>query len=157
VNSHFGNWNPNGLPNLQKTIAKGQNLLDWRVIYIIENLLGHRCLKWARMTHLGNKKHKLWPKEGIGVKFPIWLRITKSQESPWFPYVQVACHIQLEIFWPRIQFFFRPHFNQRFTNKVMGLQSNGSPNLGNFGTPIWESRNKMTFRWWSCGQAQRII
>jgi hypothetical protein len=30
-------------------------------------------------------KHKLWPKEGSGVKLPIWLPTTKSQESPRFP------------------------------------------------------------------------
>jgi hypothetical protein len=32
--------------------CKGQNLLDWKKIYIIENLLKLRCLKWACMTHL---------------------------------------------------------------------------------------------------------
>ncbi len=31
---------------------KGQNPLDWKDLYIIRNLLEHRCLKWARMTHL---------------------------------------------------------------------------------------------------------
>jgi hypothetical protein len=29
-----------------------QNPLDWRIPYIIGNLLELRCLKWARMTHL---------------------------------------------------------------------------------------------------------
>jgi hypothetical protein len=37
----------------------------------------------------GHFKHKLWPKEGLGV--PIWLATTKSWESPRFPCVQVAC------------------------------------------------------------------
>jgi len=41
-------------------------------------------------------KHKLWPKEGSGVKLAIRLLTTKSQESPQFPYIQVACHISLE-------------------------------------------------------------
>jgi hypothetical protein len=27
-------------------------------------------------------KHKLWPKEGLGVKVPIWFMTIKSQESP---------------------------------------------------------------------------
>jgi len=44
----------------------------------------------------GHLKHKLWPKEGPKVKLSIWLWTTKSWESPWFPYVQVACHIPLE-------------------------------------------------------------
>jgi len=30
-------------------------------------------------------------------------------------------------------------------HKVMGLQSYGSPNFENFGTPTWESQDKMTF------------
>jgi len=38
-------------------------------------------------------KHKLWPKERPKVKLAIWLPTTKSQESPRFPCVQVACHI----------------------------------------------------------------
>jgi hypothetical protein len=32
--------------------CKGQKPLDWRVLYIIKNLLKPRCLKWAQMTHL---------------------------------------------------------------------------------------------------------
>jgi hypothetical protein len=45
----------------------------------------------------GYLKHKLCPKERLGVKSTIWLSTTKSRESPWFPCVQVACHIPLEI------------------------------------------------------------
>jgi len=32
--------------------CKGQNPSVWRVLYIIGKLLKHRCLKWARITHL---------------------------------------------------------------------------------------------------------
>jgi hypothetical protein len=41
-------------------------------------------------------KHKLWPKEGPGVKLSIWFSTIKSWESPWFPCFQVACHISLK-------------------------------------------------------------
>jgi hypothetical protein len=41
-------------------------------------------------------KHKLWPKEGLGVKMSIWLPTTKSQESTWITCVQEACHISLK-------------------------------------------------------------
>jgi hypothetical protein len=34
----------------------------------------------------GHLKHKLWPKEGLGVKLAIGLLTIKSQESTWFPY-----------------------------------------------------------------------
>jgi hypothetical protein len=29
-----------------------QNLLDWKILYTIENLLKRKFLKWARMTYL---------------------------------------------------------------------------------------------------------
>jgi hypothetical protein len=32
----------------------------------------------------GYLKHKLWPKEGLGVKLPIWFLATKSWKSPRF-------------------------------------------------------------------------
>ncbi len=40
-------------PECSESDCKGQNPMDWRVIYIIEKLLKLRCLKWAHMTHLG--------------------------------------------------------------------------------------------------------
>jgi hypothetical protein len=38
-------------------------------------------------------KHKLWPKEGQGVKLPIWLPTRKSQESTQFTWLQRACNL----------------------------------------------------------------
>jgi hypothetical protein len=35
-----------------KSDWRRQNPLDWKVPYIIENILERKCLKWARMTHL---------------------------------------------------------------------------------------------------------
>jgi hypothetical protein len=40
-------------PKTSEGNYKGQNSLDWRNIYIIVKLLELKCLKWARMTHLG--------------------------------------------------------------------------------------------------------
>jgi len=42
----------------------------------------------------GHLKHKLWSKEGLGVKLVVWLSTIKSQEST---LVQVACDISLKI------------------------------------------------------------
>jgi len=83
----------------------------------------------------GYLKHKLWPKEGLGVKLSISLLTTKSQESPQFTCMQVAWNIPLESSQQGLQLCFKPHLNQRSTTKVMSLQSYGSPNLENFGTP----------------------
>jgi hypothetical protein len=82
-----------------------------------------------------NLKHKLWPKERLGVKLPIWFSTTKSQESPWFPCVKVVCYIPLKIFQQGLQLCLRPHLNQRSAHKVMGIQIHGNPNSENFETP----------------------
>jgi len=90
----------------------------------------------------GYLKHKLWPKEGSGIKLAIWLPTTKNQELPWFPYVHVVCHIPLETSWWKLQLCFRSHLNWRSTHKVICLQICGSPNFGNFETTTWESWTK---------------
>jgi hypothetical protein len=86
----------------------------------------------------GHLKHKLWPKERMGVKLTIWFVTTKSQESPKFPYVKVMCNIPLESSQQGLQICFKPHLNWRFAHKFMGPQGCKNPN---FGTPrkndIW--------------------
>ncbi len=67
-------------------------------------------------------------------KRKVGLLTIKSQESPRFPYVQVTCHILLEKSQRGLQFCFKLHLNQRSAQKVMGLQSHGSPNFENFET-----------------------
>jgi len=59
------------------------SLYDWKV-------------KMGSHDPFGHLKHKLWPNQRLGVKLPIWLPTTKSQESTQFPCVQVACNISLE-------------------------------------------------------------
>jgi hypothetical protein len=113
---------------------RGQNPLDCGVPYIIGNLLELICLKWARMTHLGDSNISYGQKKGRELNF----LTTKSRESPWLPCVQMECNISLEISWWGLQLSFRPHLNRRFAHKIIGLQSHGSPN---FGTPTWESQD----------------
>jgi hypothetical protein len=83
----------------------------------------------------GHLKHKLWPKERLGVKLAVWLLTIKSRELTWFSCVQVACHIPLESSWRGLQLCFIPHLNRRFVHKVMGPQNRENPNFGNFGIP----------------------
>jgi hypothetical protein len=84
----------------------------------------------------GHFKHKLWPKEGLGVKLPIWFPTIKSWESPRFPCMQMVCDILLENSRWRLQLFFQLHINQRSAHKVMGPQSCRNPNFKNFETPF---------------------
>jgi hypothetical protein len=39
-------------PESSESDFRGQNSISYVVIYIIEKLLEHRCLKWARIAHL---------------------------------------------------------------------------------------------------------
>ncbi len=39
-------------PESSRRNCRGQNPLEWKVLYIIEKLLKRRCLKWACITHL---------------------------------------------------------------------------------------------------------
>jgi hypothetical protein len=108
----------------------------------LKNSWNINVFKMGSHDSFGWLKHKLWPKEGSGVKLPIWLPTIKSQESPWLPCVQVACHISLERSPQRLQFCFKLHFDRRFSHKVMGPQSCKSPNFGNMGLPFGSSGTK---------------
>ncbi len=79
-------------------------------------------------------KHKLWRKQGPGVKMPIWLLTIKNRESSWFTCMHVACHILLVSFQQKLQLCFIPHLNWRFEQKVLGFQSCENFNFENFGT-----------------------
>jgi hypothetical protein len=79
-------------------------------------------------------KHKLWPKERLGIKLPIWLLLIKNQESPWNTCMQVTCHISLESSRRGLQLCCKPQFNWRIAKEVMAFQSVKSPNFKNFRT-----------------------
>jgi hypothetical protein len=85
----------------------------------------------------GYLKHKLWQKKAMRIKMSIWIPNTKIQESPWFTYFHMACHIPLESFQQGLQLFFKLHLNRRFAQKVMGLQNYKGPNFGNSPKTKW--------------------
>jgi hypothetical protein len=51
----------------------------------------------------------------------------------------------------------RPHSNRRSKQEVMDAQSPKSPTRDSFGTPSWESREKVPFRCSLRGELQRIL
>jgi hypothetical protein len=51
-NFHFGSLEFWWTSKFLKIDYRGQNSMDWRVIYIIGKLMKCKYLKWARMTHL---------------------------------------------------------------------------------------------------------
>jgi len=141
-------------PETSEFDCRGQNTSHWGVLYIIAKLLKCRCRKWPCMGYL---QHKLWQKEGLGVKMTIWFPTTKSQEStqPWC--VQVDYDTPLERFQGELQVFFRTHPNRRSEQRVMTLQSPRNPNWESFETPLWESQDKKPFGCGCCGEAQSIL
>jgi len=103
----------------------------------------------------GHLKHKLWPKEGLGVKLPIWLPTIKSQESPKLPRVHVACNIPLESSRQGIQLCFKPHLNRRSACKVMGPQSCRSPSCEK--SHLGVSGQNVICMWASCRATKYTI
>jgi hypothetical protein len=105
----------------------------------------------------GHLQHKLWSKEGPGIKLAIWLPTTKSQESTRFRCVEVKCDTPLESCRGELQLCFRPRPNPSSGRKVMTAQSPESLNQDNFGTPLWESQEKKPFGCKCGGETQRIL
>jgi hypothetical protein len=105
----------------------------------------------------GYLQHKLWSKERLGVKVTIWLPTTKRRESTRFRCVQVKCNTLLESSQGELQLWFKPHSDPSLRWGVMSVQSPGSPNRNNFGTPLWESWEKKPFGCKCSRKLQRIL
>jgi hypothetical protein len=93
----------------------------------------------------GHLQPKLWAKEGPGVKLAVSLPTTKSQESTSSQRLQQECDMALESSRRELQLWFKPRPDPSLGREVMNAQSPGSPNRDNFGTPLWESREKEPF------------
>jgi hypothetical protein len=130
-----------------KNDCRGQNPFDWRVPYIIGNILEHRCLKWACMTHLD-----IW-NTSYGQK--------KGWESSWqFDSRPLKVGNRLD----SLAFKWRETYHWKALDKgynfaldhisIGGLHKKlCAAKVENFGTPIWESQDKMSFGCQSHGQA----
>ncbi len=71
--------------------------------------------------------------------------------------MQVKCDTPLESSQGELQVHFKPRPNWRLKREVMNVQSLGSPNRDNFGTPLWESRDKEPFECGREGVTQKIL
>jgi hypothetical protein len=70
-------------PKFLESNCRGQNPLDWGVIYIIRKLLKHRYLKCVRMTHLDIWNTSCGPKKGreSNWQFDSWPLKVKNRPS----------------------------------------------------------------------------
>jgi hypothetical protein len=121
-----------------KYLALRCSLYRWKGLEV-------KMSKMASYEPFEHMQHKLWSKEGPGVKLVVWLQTTKIRESTRLWCVQVKCNTPLERSWGELQVCFRPHPNRRSELGVMGSQSPRSPNRDNFETPPWESQDKKPF------------
>jgi hypothetical protein len=140
-----------------KSDFKGQNSLDWKVIYTIENLLRRRCLQWACMTHLGTWNINYGQKKGLDSSCQFDSQPLKVKNRPDL----LLCRSHATYRWKVLDEGY--NFASDLTS-IEGLQKElwaskvaGIPILGILGLPTWESRDKMTFGCKPCGQAHRIL
>ncbi len=112
--------------------------------------------KMASHESFGHLQHKLWSKEGPGVKLAVWLSTTKSQESTRSQCMQMECNTSFESSRGELQIWFRPRPDLNSGREVMNAQSPKSSNRDSFGTPFRESREKEPFGC-KCGEKLQII
>jgi len=105
----------------------------------------------------GHLQPNLWAKEGPGVKLPVWLPTTKSRESTFIRHLILECDMALKSSQRELQLWFRLRLDWTLQSGDMNSQSSGTPTRDNFGTPIWESREKEPFGCSLRGVTQRIL
>jgi hypothetical protein len=152
-----GNLESFGTPENSKLEFRDQSIFHWGVLYTIGKVFKCRCPKWPRMSHLDICSPSYGLKEGSRVKLAIWLPTTKSRELTRIWRLQKECDMVLESSQRELQDYFRPHPNLRSEQEVMDAQSPGRPNRDNFGTPPWESREKVPFGCSLRRELQRIL
>jgi len=94
-------------------------------------------------------KHKLWLKEGLGVKVSIWLLTIKSQELPWITCLQMVCKCYVTYFWKALNKGYNFALDLAsiggLHKKLRAFQTSGSFNFENFEIPNLGVMGKMTF------------
>jgi hypothetical protein len=129
VNSHFGSWHHSGFPNFQRAIVEAKT--HWIEKFLISLESSWNIDVWKGLHDpFGQLKHKLWPKERLGLKLTIWLPTIKSWESPQFPYMQVACTYHWKAFDEGYNFAQDLISIGGLHTKLWALQIMGVPTLG---------------------------
>jgi hypothetical protein len=90
----------------------------------------------------GHLKHKLWPKEGSGVKLVVQVPTTKSQKLTRFPCVQVVCYILLKRFDKGYNFALDFNSIGGLHIKLWGSKITRIPTLGILGLPFVSLKTK---------------
>jgi hypothetical protein len=151
-----GKLESSGTPKNSELDWRGHNTLHWGVFYINGKVLKCKCPKWPCMIHLDISSPSYGQKKGRESNWQFDSRPLKVRNRP----ESDVCKRSATWRWKAqrdLQDCFRPHPNRRSEQKVMVTQSPGSANWDSFGTPLWESREKVPFGCSLGGELQRIL
>ncbi len=123
-----GKLESHGTPENSKLDCRGQISSNLSVPGVIGKALTCRCPKWPRIGHLDLCSPSYGQKKG--------------QESTCSRRALRKCDMALESSLRGLQVWFRPRPDLRSRRGATKSQSPESPNWDNFGTPLWESREK---------------
>jgi hypothetical protein len=153
-------WAPQGVggasPETSEFDCRGQKTLHWGVLYNIGNLLKRRCRKWARMYHFDICSTSYGKKKGRESNWQFDSQPLKVENRP----NPGACRWSVAHRWKSI------NESYKFASNLISIGGLGKelchckvvgPNWDNFGTPLWESRDKKPFGCKCRGEAQRIL
>jgi len=117
-------------PKFSKSNCRGQNPLDWKVPYIVEKFLEHKCLKWACMTHLDTWNISYGQKKGRKSNWQFDSQPLKVKNRPNF----LACRWHVTNCWKA----FNKGYNFTWNPiSIEGLHINyGPPKL--WKSQVWE-------------------
>jgi len=128
--------------------SQGSKPIIWRVLYIIENLLKRKCLKWARITHLDiwNTSYGLKKGRESNWQFESWP--LKVRNQPDF----LMCKWRATHHWKALNegYNFSLHLIsiKRLLAKLWGFKVVKVPTLAISGLPFGSPRSQKSFR---CG------
>ncbi len=136
---------------------RGQNSMACNFLYIIENLLECRCLKWARIAHLDIWNISYGQKKGRESSCQFDSRPKKVGNRPDL----LLCRRRATYYWKALDksynFVLDRISIRGLLVKFWGSKVVGGPNLGDFGTPTWESWDKKPFGCGPRGEVQSIL
>ncbi len=144
----LGTWSPPGLPKIQSLIAGvktpriGVFLVSLKRFWSVDIQNDLAWVIWISAAQVMGKRRA---------------RTTRSQESTRSRRVMKECDMVLESSLGELKDYFRPRPDRRLGRKLMMAQSPGSPNRNNFGTSLWEPRDKESLGHGRGGATQRIL
>jgi hypothetical protein len=149
-----------GTPECSELNSKAQNTLHWGVLGVIEKVLKRRYRKWPRIGHLNICSPSYGQKKGRESNWQFDSRPLKVGNRP-LTDLRIESAIRR---WKDLGEGYkfgsdlvaiRLRSRELWAPKVPGLHPGQFRD--NFGTPTWESREKVTFRRGCRGESQSIL